>query len=103
MAAKKGKPLTLHEVTSRAGKASAKKRLATLTKAERSQIGRRLALAKEVAWQEAEIAQAIALRQAGETLEAIAKVVGKSVSGVSRKLKEKGIAKTAKTGGKRNE
>ena len=94
MAAKK--PLTLAEVTSKAGKASAKKRLSKLTQKERSEIGRTLALAKAVAWKESKVKKAIQLRRAGHSLAYIAEIVGKSVSGVSRKLKELGINKPAK-------
>lgn len=93
MAAKK-KTLTLREVTSRAGKASAKARLKKLTKEERSQIGRNLALAKDVAWKPAQIKQAIKMRRAGHSLKTIAEAVGKSISGVSKKLKEISVKKT---------
>jgi hypothetical protein len=92
MAAKK-KTLTLTQVTSKAGKASAKARLARLDKKQRAAIGRQLALAKSVAWKEDQLQQAIQLRQAGHSLAYIAEVVGKSISGVSRKLKERQIVK----------
>ncbi len=91
MAAKK--PLTLAEVTSKAGKASAKKRLAKLNQEQRSEIGRNLALAKDVAWKQAEIKKAVKLRQGGHSLAYIAGIVGKSVSGVSRKLQALGVTK----------
>ena len=95
MAAKK-QTLTLAEVTSKAGKASAKARLANLDQTQRAAIGRQLALAKTVAWKEAQIEEAIQLRLAGHSLTYIAEIVGKSVSGVSRKLKERNVVKPQK-------